>query len=131
MMKVITLETSRDCYDKRDAMPHSLSVGELIDILNGYDEDTKVIFLNDGGYTYGIISADSIIESKVESYEEERLREQREDLEDDIFTTENEIADLEKIKEDWDEDDEKEYNSLQAELENLKKKLAEMGESAS
>lgn len=126
MAKVIILETSRDCYDKREAIPYSISVGELIEILNEYDEDTKIILSNDGGYTYGIINEDYIDIHNYETYEEERLREKKEDIKNDIIDTEHDIAVLEKGREHWDEDDIKDYEMLHKQLAHLKEKLAKI-----
>ncbi len=38
----------------------TLAVRELIEILQGYDEDTLVYLRNDNGYTYGSITENDI-----------------------------------------------------------------------
>lgn len=53
--KVILLSTRYSWYTKERAMIDSITVGELIEFLKSFDEDTKVVFSNDGGYTYGEI----------------------------------------------------------------------------
>lgn len=37
----------------------TMTVGELIEFLQGYDEDTKIYLKNDNGYTYGSITRSS------------------------------------------------------------------------
>jgi hypothetical protein len=56
MRTVVTIETSRTDYSAKAAAERSLTVGELIEMLSEYDENTKVVFSNDNGYTYGRIS---------------------------------------------------------------------------
>lgn len=56
---IITLETSREGYSTRQC-ENTLTVKELIEALRGADEDTKVYFSNDNGYTYGSIKYNSI-----------------------------------------------------------------------
>lgn len=41
----------------------TLTVGELIEILQGYDEDTPIYLRNDNGYTYGSIAENDIYSS--------------------------------------------------------------------
>ena len=59
------LGTGREGY-----APHScgktLTVGELISILEEFDESTPVYFRNDNGYTYGRISENRIEEAFVD-----------------------------------------------------------------
>ena len=56
MTEIITLNTTRTDYGAKEAALRSITVGELISLLEQYDEDSKVIFSNDNGYTYGRIS---------------------------------------------------------------------------
>lgn len=51
-MEYVNIETSRDSYSPKG---RTITVGELIDILNGYDDDTPVYLSFDNGYTYGCI----------------------------------------------------------------------------
>lgn len=68
-MKYLALETEREGYAPRQCS-RTVTVGELIDILEQYDENMKVYFSNDEGYTYGSISASSF-EEKTEDEDEE------------------------------------------------------------
>ena len=43
------------CYE-------TITVGEMIEILKQYDEDTEIYLKNDNGYTYGSINEDSFTE---------------------------------------------------------------------
>lgn len=52
---VLMFNTSRDGYGI-DQCGRTMTVGELIELLNEYDEDTKIYYKNDGGYTYGKIT---------------------------------------------------------------------------
>lgn len=51
-MKKILLKTNRSGYST-EQIEHTLTVGELIEVLKDFDEDTPVYFSNDNGYTYG------------------------------------------------------------------------------
>ena len=54
MIRIVTLNTNRSEYDIRDAAACSMTVRELIDELEcNYNEDDKIVFSNDNGYTYG------------------------------------------------------------------------------
>ena len=55
MEKVLTLNTHRTCYGISQ-LGTTLTVGDLISLLQEFDEDTKVCFSNDNGYTYGEIN---------------------------------------------------------------------------
>lgn len=48
-------DTGRDGYGP-DQCGKTLTVGELISILEEFDESTPVYFRNDNGYTYGRIT---------------------------------------------------------------------------
>lgn len=60
-MKYITIEAARESY-KPELIHSTMTVGELIALLEEYDEDAPIIISNDRGYTYGRISYDSIQE---------------------------------------------------------------------
>jgi hypothetical protein len=62
MAKVVALKTNREFYDIKDAMNESISVAEFIDLLSYLPQDAKIVFRNDGGYTYGYINEDVIKE---------------------------------------------------------------------
>lgn len=44
----------------------TLTVGQLMEILQEYTEDTPIFLCNDGGYTYGSITEDDIYLDYVE-----------------------------------------------------------------
>lgn len=60
MNQVVALRTNRDYYDVREAAEYSLTVDELIDILSNYSGNAKVVFSNDNGYTYGVVSDNTV-----------------------------------------------------------------------
>ena len=60
MNQVVALRTNRDYYDVREAAEYSLTVDELIDVLSNYSGDAKVVFSNDNGYTYGVVSDNTV-----------------------------------------------------------------------
>lgn len=60
MADIVILHTNRDDYDIENCANRSLSVGEVIDILNRYPDDAKMVFSNDNGYTYGVVNNSSI-----------------------------------------------------------------------
>lgn len=59
-MEIIGIWTSRDTYSAEESARDSITIGELIRELENYDEDAKVVFVNDNGYTYGRISTRGI-----------------------------------------------------------------------
>lgn len=63
---VLTINGAREGY-AIDQINNTMTVGELINFLSDYDEDTKVMINNDNGYTYGSIRLSSFREE----YEEE------------------------------------------------------------
>lgn len=70
-MKIAILQTNRYYYDIVEASEDSMSVGELIDRLSSLDPDSKIVFSNDNGYTYGYISDSVVSVEEVYSKEEE------------------------------------------------------------
>lgn len=81
MEKIVTLLTSRDEYDIRRASESSMTVRDLIDELENYPLDAKIVFSNDRGYTYGYITYSKIDMEEVETFEEEEERQCREEEE--------------------------------------------------
>ena len=57
------IEASREAYSPSQ-ISHTLTVGDLIEILSDYDEDTLVYTSQDSGYTCGRISYDSFREEE-------------------------------------------------------------------
>ena len=68
---VIFIEGRRDDYSAMALVDRTMTVGQLIDVLNGYDEDTPVLLNNDNGYTFGMIDEDTISEDEVDEDEDE------------------------------------------------------------
>lgn len=54
-MNALFIEGKRNMYGI-DKYSTTLTVGELIEILSNYDEDTPVYLRNDNGYTYGSLT---------------------------------------------------------------------------
>ena len=93
-MRIITLDTNREHYDIREAADASMTVGELIEELRYLDPALKVVFSNDGGYTYGGIHARDIDSEYVETVEEEQAREEQEEREAELEELGEELTDL-------------------------------------
>ena len=55
------IEGRRDGYDTEQC-GDTMTVGELLEFLQDFDEDTRLYLKNDGGYTYGRITVDSFEE---------------------------------------------------------------------
>lgn len=60
--KIIGLSTNHTYYDIKEAIKDSITVGEFIDMLEYLPQDAKIVFRNDGGYTYGYINESVIKE---------------------------------------------------------------------
>ena len=58
---MVTIGTNRNGYSPEQC-GGTLTVKELIEILENFDEDEPVYFRNDNGYTYGSIYEDEIID---------------------------------------------------------------------
>lgn len=54
MKQIVFLNTKREGYGVEQC-GHTLTVKEMIEILQAYEEDTPIYFCNDNGYTYGSI----------------------------------------------------------------------------
>ncbi len=96
-MEYVEIGARRDAYSVEDIINRTLTVGELIEILEDFDESTPVVLSHDGGYTYGAIHASRITAEETdaemdEDYEEEELKA------DDLFD------------ESWDNSDSKNLN---------------------
>ena len=70
MKEVLFIYTSREGYTV-DQIYRTMTVGELIEYLQGFDEDTPIYLKNDNGYTYGGILESRIEEDYIEEEEEE------------------------------------------------------------
>lgn len=58
---VLTIDGRREGY-AINQIDRTMTVGELINFLSDYDEDTPVMINNDNGYTYGSITYSSFQE---------------------------------------------------------------------
>ena len=118
MQRIVMLLTNREQYDIRDAAARSMTVRQFIDELEcNYDENDKIVFCNDQGYTYGYVGAGYIDVKRVETHEEEDLREKMEELQSEL----EDLKDRYENPGDYiDEDEEpmtlEEYQSQQAAL---------------
>lgn len=64
MKRALFIEGERSGYGPDQIEDRTMTVGELIDLLSDYDEDTKVFLRNDNGFTYGHISYHSFNEGE-------------------------------------------------------------------
>ena len=64
-MNALFIEGRRNGYDTEQC-GKTMTVGELIEFLTWYDEDTPIYLENDNGYTYGSITKSSFRESEEE-----------------------------------------------------------------
>lgn len=53
IMEFLRIETNRDEYGVKECADRTMTVGELKDLLEDYDEDTPIVLSFDNGYTYG------------------------------------------------------------------------------
>ena len=68
---VIIIEAKREGYtiEQAENEREAITVGELMQMLEGFDEDTKVYISNDNGYTYGSVTEYRIREDWVDEDE--------------------------------------------------------------
>lgn len=64
MDKMVFIKTKAECYSP-EYCTESITVGELIEKLQEYDENLKICFDNDNGYTYGSIDFEDIYEKGI------------------------------------------------------------------
>ena len=79
METIVKLITNKSEYDIRNASKYSINVEDLIEILEEYPKDAKIVFSNDNGYTFGQISSNDVCVIEVETFEEEKVRQEQED----------------------------------------------------
>ena len=65
MKEVLFIEGRRDGYTPKQCAA-TMTVGELIEYLQNYDEDMEIYLKNDEGYTYGSIDESSFTEEFLE-----------------------------------------------------------------
>ena len=73
MKEVIIIEAQREGYSIHQCY-RTMTVGELVQALSEYDEDTPIYFSHDNGYTYGSLKEENIdirYDEEEENYEEE------------------------------------------------------------
>lgn len=79
------LKTNRSEYNIKEAAVQSITVRELIDYLrDNADLDSRIVFSNDDGYTYGYITERVVGEQFYEEEVEEDDELTRQDMVDDI-----------------------------------------------
>ena len=66
-MNALYIEGRREGYSP-DQIRFTMTVGELMEYLDQFDEDTPVYLRNDNGYTYGSITDSSF--SEADEYED-------------------------------------------------------------
>ena len=69
---VIIIEAKREGYtiEQAENEREAITVGELMQMLEDFDEDTKVYISNDNGYTYGSVTEYRIREDWVDEDDE-------------------------------------------------------------
>ena len=67
---VLFINTNRDGYSP-EQIGDTMTVGELKELLNDFNDNTKVMFKNDGGYTYGAISTFDFEDEYIEAEDDE------------------------------------------------------------
>ena len=64
MKRAIVFEAPRTGYAIDQIADRAMTVGELINLLSDYDEDTLFVLSHDNGYTYGSISSGDFAEAR-------------------------------------------------------------------
>ena len=69
--EVLIIEAKREGYtiEQAENEREAITVGELMRLLEDFDEDTKVYISNDNGYTYGSVTEYRIREDWVDEDE--------------------------------------------------------------
>lgn len=117
MKFIAILKTNRSEYDANLAANNSISVKELIRELEQIDEDTKIVFSNDNGYTYGYIDESCVdikeIETEKDIERRKRMGELAEELTELLAEYENDyFNDKENIQPMTDEEYRKKQDQL-------------------
>lgn len=84
METIVKLRTNKDEYDIRKASEYSYTVGQVIDILSRCPQNAKIVFENDRGYTFGAIDSATIRVVDVETFQEEKEKEGKMDIQNCI-----------------------------------------------
>lgn len=56
MKDTLFFYASRDAYSASDCIEKTMTVGDLLDFLQDFDEETPIVLNFDSGYTYGFIN---------------------------------------------------------------------------
>lgn len=85
MERIVKITCERDSYDIRESADYSMSVGQLIELLEHQPKNAKIVFSFDNGYMYGRVKESDFkvvdIETKEEQAERERLELEAEERE--------------------------------------------------
>lgn len=84
MKFIAILKTNRSEYDANLAAINSISVKELIRELEQIDEDAKIVFSNDNGYTYGYIDESCVDIKEIETEEDIERRKRMGELAEEL-----------------------------------------------
>lgn len=85
-MEYVEIGARRDAYNVEDIIRSTLTVGELIEILEGFDESSPVVLSHDGGYTYGALHEGRITAEETDAELDEDYEEEEEEVKaDDLF----------------------------------------------
>lgn len=84
-MEYLEIGARRDAYSVDDIIKRTLTVGELIEILEEYEDDTPVVLSHDGGYTYGALHEGRITLEETDEELDEDYEEEEEIEADDLF----------------------------------------------
>lgn len=68
---VCYIEGRRDTYSASDLIGRTMTVGRLVEVLSGYDENTPIMINNDDGYTFGKITIGTLFDGEVEIDDED------------------------------------------------------------
>jgi hypothetical protein len=60
MKRVLIIDTNREAYGAEDLTDRTLTVGDLIAMLEEFDEDLPVVTVHDNRYTFGAIKFEDV-----------------------------------------------------------------------
>lgn len=69
--QVVIISARREGYGI-DQISYTMTIGELIECLEQYDEDSPVYLSHDNGYTYGGITWDRVYDKEIGQEDEEQ-----------------------------------------------------------
>ena len=65
---ILTIEAAREGYSP-DQIRSTMTVGDLKELLEAYEDDTPIYISNDNGYTFGGITWESIHEMQTDDFQ--------------------------------------------------------------